>query len=275
MKRAGVIRKMISEGRQEFPSGPLHVYYFLPIGDDTILMNDLLNRHVHMTFTGEIYCMHCGKRTKKSYGQGYCYPCFISIPETDECILRPELCQAHLGISRDMEWSKAHCLQDHYVYLAISSGLKVGVTRASQVPTRWIDQGAYRAILLAQTPNRHLAGKIEVALKRNVADRTNWRDMLRNYQDTSIDLLVEKEKATGMIPDDYVQYRLSDNRIWEFYYPVETFPEKVKSIGFDKEPNYSGILRGIKGQYLIFDGGDVLNIRKHNGYLVELEMNLS
>jgi hypothetical protein len=273
MKRVGVIKKMISEVRSDSPPDPLHVYYHLPIGDDNIPMNGLLNQRIHFTYQGEIYCMHCGNRTKKSYGQGYCYTCFISIPETGECILRPELCQAHLGISRNMEWSKTHCLQEHYVYLAISSGLKVGVTRASQVPTRWIDQGAYRAILLAGTPNRHLAGKIEVALKSHFADKTNWRDMLRNYQDTSIDLLVGKEKASEMIPDNLREYRLSDNRIWEFRYPVEIYPEMVKSIGFDKEPECSGILRGIKGQYLIFEGGEVLNIRKHNGYLVELEMN--
>ncbi len=272
MKRVGVIKKMVSETRSDSSSDPLQVHYHLPIGDDTIPMNNLLNQRLHLIFRGEIYCMHCGKRTKKSYGQGYCYPCFISIPETDACILRPELCQAHLGISRDMEWSKTHCLQDHYVYLAISSGLKVGVTRASQVPTRWIDQGAYRAILLAKTPNRHLAGTIEVALKKNIADRTNWRDMLRNYQDTSIDLLVEKERVTGLIPADLSEYSLPDNRIWEFYYPVETYPEKVKSIGFDKESDYTGILKGIKGQYLIFEGGDVVNIRKHNGYFVEVEI---
>ena len=171
-----------------------------------------------------------------------------------------------------MDWSKTHCLQDHFVYLAISSGLKVGVTRASQVPTRWMDQGAHQAILLARTPNRFLAGEIEVALKGGVSDRTNWRDMLRNYQDTSIDLLSEKELVTGMIPDDYVKYRVSDNRIWEFRYPVESFPDKVNSLGFDKNPDYTGILKGIKGQYLIFDGGDVLNIRKHSGYFIELEV---
>lgn len=263
---------MVTEGRQESSSEPLYVSYYLPVGDDAIPMNGLLNKRIHLAFRGEIYCMHCGSRTRKSYGQGYCYPCFISVPETDACVLRPELCKAHLGISRDMEWSKKHCLQAHYVYLAISSGLKVGVTRASQVPTRWMDQGAHQAILLAQTPNRYLAGEIEGALKRSISDRTNWRDMLRNYQDTSIDLLSEKEKVTGLIPDDYARYRFSDNRIWEFRYPVETFPERVKSIGFDKEPDYTGILRGIKGQYLIFDGGNVLNIRKHSGYLIELEV---
>lgn len=263
---------MITEGRHESSSEPLYVSYYLPIGDDTIPMNGLLNQRIHLTFSGDIYCLHCGNRTKKSYGQGYCYPCFISIPETDVCILRPELCQAHLGISRDMEWSKTHCLQDHYVYLAISSGLKVGVTRASQVPTRWMDQGAHQAILLARTPNRYLAGKIEIAIKKRISDRTNWREMLRNYQDTSIDLLREKEITTGMIPGDYGKYRLTDNRIWEFRYPVETFPEKVRSIGFDKIPDYSGILKGVKGQYLIFDGGDVLNIRKHNGYHIELKV---
>ena len=172
-----------------------------------------------------------------------------------------------------MEWSKANCLQEHYVYLAISSGLKVGVTRASQIPTRWIDQGAWRAIRLARTENRYLAGQIEVALKKYFADKTNWRDMLKDNIDRSIDLIVEKNRAGELVPDNLAKYIVKENMIWEFQYPVIAYPEKVKSLSFDKEHEYSGVLQGIKGQYLIFEGGDVLNIRKHNGYMVEIQTN--
>ena len=146
-------------------------------------------------FLDEINCISCGPRTNKSFGQGFCYRCFITVPETSECVLRPELCQAHLGISRDMEWSKNHCLTEHYVYLAISSELKVGITRASQIPTRWIDQGASKAIKLASTPNRYLAGKIEVELKKFMSDKTNWQRMLQNKTVENVNLIEEKQKA--------------------------------------------------------------------------------
>jgi hypothetical protein len=275
MKKSGVISKMIAKCKPKSDSNTCCVSYALPVGDEVITMNDLIGHQISLLFKNEIHCLHCGNLTKKSYGQGYCYPCFISIPETDECILRPELCQAHLGISRDMEWSKANCLKEHYVYLAISSGLKVGVTRASQVPTRWIDQGAWKAVQLAKTENRHLAGQIEVALKEHFDDKTNWRNMLTDKINRDIDLQAEKEEAKNFLPDNLTRYLVDENHIQEFHYPVLTYPVKVKSINFDKEHEYSGILEGIKGQYLIFKGGDVLNIRKHNGYLVELQTNSS
>ena len=144
------------------------VIYNLPIGDDLVLMNDLIGKYIVFDWKKEIYCISCGKKTNKSFAQGHCYPCFINSPETSECILRPELCEAHNGIARDIEWAEKHCLKDHYVYLAISSGIKVGVTRSTQIPTRWIDQGAWKAIKLAKTPNRYIAGLIEVKLKGKV-----------------------------------------------------------------------------------------------------------
>jgi len=274
MKKTGVIVKMIGECEKGSDGDPCSVSYQLPIGSERIPIDQLLGKHITFHFKGEIHCLHCGNITKKSFGQGYCYPCFVSIPETDECILRPELCQAHLGISRDMGWSEKHCLQDHYVYLAISSGLKVGVTRSSQIPTRWIDQGAWRAIQIAQPPNRYLAGRIEVELKKHVADKTNWRQMLKDDQDTSIDIEGERDRLHDLVPEDLKEHLLEGGDIWEFKYPVNKYPEKVKSIGFDKTEEYAGTLQGIKGQYLIFEGGDVLNIRKHNGYLIEMQYEL-
>jgi DNA-directed RNA polymerase subunit F len=245
--------------------------YHLPLGEDLILMNEIIGKEIILTFTGQINCICCGVKTSKSFAQGYCYKCMVSSPEASECVLRPELCQAHLGISRDMKWSEGHCLQDHYVYLAVSSGLKVGITRSSQVPTRWIDQGAWKAIKLALTPNRYLAGCVEVELKKYMSDKTNWQKMLQNVLASDIDLVNEKQKAWELLDDELQQYVIDDDEITEINYPVLEYPQKVKSLNFDKIDKVKGKLMGIKGQYLIFDEGLVLNIRSHSGYRVKLE----
>jgi hypothetical protein len=265
MRKQGVLLKMHGEIRDK-------VSYYLPLGPDIINMNELLGENITLEYQGVIHCIRCGRVTKKSFAQGFCYPCFTTAPETSECVLRPELCKAHIGESRDMNWSEDHCLQDHFVYLAISSGLKVGVTRSSQVPTRWIDQGAWKAIRLAKTPNRFLAGQIEVELKAKMSDKTNWRQMLTNEIDRGIDLIEEKNIASGFLKKDLSIYLSPDNEITEINYPVLQYPAKVKSLSFDKSNIIGGILSGIKGQYLIFSDGSVLNIRKHNGYLINLEI---
>lgn len=265
MEKQGILLKMQGEIGDE-------VSYFLPLGHEIIPMNELLGKTIELEFRGIIHCIRCGRVTKKSFAQGYCYPCFTTAPETSECVLRPELCRAHEGESRDMKWSEDHCLQDHFVYLAISSGLKVGVTRSSQVPTRWIDQGAWKAIRLAKTPNRFLAGQIEIAMKSKMSDKTNWRHMLTNEIDRNINLVEEKNKASGFLKQELSTYISTDNKITEITYPVLQYPLKVKSLSFDKMSIIGGKLSGIKGQYLIFSDGSVLNIRKHNGYLVKMEI---
>jgi len=264
MKFQGSLLKMSAE-----LSSPVN--YTLVLGTEKILMNPILGKHIKISYLNEINCIRCGRKTSKSFHQGYCYPCFMTAPETDDCILNPELCRAHDGISRDMEWSKNNCLQDHYVYLAISSGLKVGVTRKSQIPTRWIDQGASRAIKIAQTPNRFLAGIIEVDLKKYFADKTNWRNMLVNKIDTETQLIEQKSKARELIKKDLLKYFIDDDIITVLNYPVIEYPQKVNSVSFDNNPVIEAILIGIKGQYLIFNDGTVFNVRKHNGYKVELE----
>jgi hypothetical protein len=263
MEKEGNLLKMLTQRGQ-------YAQYFLRIGADQIYMNDLIGREIKLQYNHKINCIRCGRETSKSFFQGYCYPCFRDAPETDECILHPEKCQAHEGISRDMEWSKTHCLIDHYVYLAVSSGLKVGVTRHNQIPTRWIDQGAHQAIKLAKTPNRYLAGLIEVDLKQFLADKTNWQQMLKNQVKRPVNLLEEKQKASENLRADMQKYLIEDNTIEEISYPVEQFPEKVKSLSFDKIDEYKGKLKGIKGQYLIFEDGKVFNVRKHNGYLATI-----
>ena len=262
--KQGILLKMEAVLRDE-------VGYFLNLGPDRIDINALVGKPVSFDYRGTIHCIRCGRVTKKSFAQGYCYPCFKTAPETSECVLRPELCRAHEGISRDMQWSEQHCLQDHYVYLALSSGLKVGVTRSSQIPTRWIDQGARKAIRLAMTPNRYLAGRIEVALKAHFSDKTNWRNMLTNNIEENVDMAAEKEKAAGFLDTELSKYVIPDEQETEINYPVLQYPEKVKSIDFDKTKYLDAVLVGIKGQYLIFEDGIVLNIRKHSGYLVAMD----
>ncbi len=263
----GVLLKMQTEFKDP-------VEYILTLGTEDIRLNELLGKPVVFEFGGTIHCIRCGRVIKKTFAQGYCYPCFTTAPETSECVLRPELCRAHEGISRDMKWSEEHCLQDHYVYLALSSGVKVGVTRSSQIPTRWIDQGAWKAIRLAKTPNRYLAGCIEVALKPRMSDKTNWRHMLTNKLDENIDLAAEKERVAGLLDREFSQYITPDTEVTEIHYPVIQYPEKVKSIGFDQTGLIEEVLKGIKGQYLIFGEGFVLNIRKHSGYLVTMDYSL-
>jgi hypothetical protein len=248
------------------------VEYFLDLDGHEVFLNDHLGQNINIKYNQIIHCAKCGSETKKSFGQGFCYPCFISIPETEECVLRPELCRAHEGIARDMEFARSHCLIDHYVYLAISSGLKVGVTRNTQIPIRWIDQGASSAVILAKTPNRFSAGSIEVALKQVMADKTNWRNMLKNVVEDSYDLSEEKGKAEELLPFDMRDYFSDDDTVWNIHYPVLRFPQKVKSLNLSKTPSYHGILTGIKGQYLIFDDDTVFNIRNNTGYNVTIDI---
>ena len=245
--------------------------YNLPIGDDFLDMNERIGHFIQLTWQKEIYCIGCDRQINRSFAQGYCYPCFLNHPETSECILRPELCQAQDGIARDLDWAEHHCLKPHFVYLAVSSGIKVGVTRASQIPTRWIDQGATYAIRLAETPNRFTAGLIEVALKKHISDRTAWQRMLKNQIMENVDLVQKKEEMTTQLAPELQNFVSPDEEITTITYPVLEFPEKVKSLGFDKLNEICGRLMGIKGQYLLFDDNTVLNIRKHTGYVVKVE----
>ena len=146
------------------------VNYRLTCNDQMIDMNEQIGKNISLKFSGEIHCIACGKTIKKTYGQGFCYPCFMNSPLNSECIIRPELCQAHLGKGRDPEWENDNHNKPHIVYLALTSGVKVGVTRQDQAPIRWIDQGAWKSIILAETPYRQLAGSLEVYLKNHLTD---------------------------------------------------------------------------------------------------------
>lgn len=246
------------------------VHYQLPIGDELIDMNSRIGTFISLHFDGQIQCIHCGKPTTKSFGQGFCYPCFRTAPQASECVLRPELCRAHEGEARDMEWAARHCLQEHVVYLAKSSAIKVGITRGGQIPTRWIDQGATEAMVFARTPNRYTAGLVEVAMKSHLTDRTNWQRMLKN-EVSEEDLIAAKKTLLDQLDDSLRPYLTEDHTTQKFDYPVSRYPKKIKSVSFDKTSVIEGELLGIKGQYLLLDQDRVLNIRKHQGYLIGVD----
>lgn len=262
MEYQGDLRKMRTTLDEE-------VRYFLGSGDSLIEMNGLLGTSLHLAYSGEIHCLSCGRTIKKPFGQGFCYPCFRDAPEAAECIIRPELCEAHLGKGRDPEWEERNHNQPHVVYLALSSGVKVGITRETQVPTRWIDQGASKALVIARVPYRRLAGEIEVALKEHFTDKTNWQRMLKN-QIADDTLLEAQGMVSEMLEEPFQQYLTAPEAPLEIPYPVLVYPEKVKSINLLKLPEYDGKLTGIKGQYLIFEDGMVFNVRNHSGFHVRI-----
>ena len=248
------------------------VAYQIPIDDKLFPISDYLGENISFEYLQEIHCVACNRLINKSFAQGYCYPCFISLPQTSECILRPELCRAHKGESRDMEWSKYHCLQDHFVYIALTAGAKVGVTRATQIPTRWIDQGAVQAVKLAKTSNRYEAGVIEIELKKYISDRTSWQKMLKNDIDYSIDIVELKNHLINQISKKNHKFILENSKVVDINYPYISFPEKVKSVNFLKESKIEGKLIAVKGQYLLFNNDQVLNIRKHSGFKVSIDL---
>lgn len=243
--------------------------YFFECPEKDIHVNTFIGKEISLKWSGRIDCSKCRKQTDKSFGQGFCYSCFISAPEASPCILYPELCEAHLGKGRDIDYEERNHNQTHFVYLAATDNVKVGVTRSTQIPTRWIDQGANKAIILAEVPNRYLAGKIEVALKEHFSDKTNWQSMLCNLQDETINLENEKWRIHEMLPSDLSCYWSEDDTTHIFNYPVKIYPTKVTTLTFDKTPHINGILKGIKGQYLLFEDGQVLNIRRHTSYQIE------
>jgi hypothetical protein len=245
------------------------IQYYLVFGTDFIAMNQLIGKTLNISHKG-YQCLNCGK-PKKIFRQGFCYDCFSTSPAAAEWIIRPELSKAHLDIEdRDLEYEKRVQLQPHIVYMARSSDVKVGVTRKTQVPTRWIDQGAVEALPILEVPNRYLAGVAEVALKNHFSDKTNWQKMLKN-EVVKENLFEKKDELKKWLPQEVLHYLIEDNTSYEINYPIEKHPQKVTSLNLDKTPNYSGKLIGIKGQYLIFEDNTVFNVRTYEGYVVDLE----
>lgn len=247
------------------------VEYTLHLGKDAIRMNEYIGKEINLEHTGKLICIECNKQTKKFFGQGFCYNCFKDSPENSDCILRPELCEGHLGKGRNAQWEYDHHVQKHYVYLAESGGVKVGVTRTTQVPTRWIDQGAWQALVIAEVPYRKLAGLIEVELKKSYSDKTNWQQMLKDNR-MDVDLKNEAGKIKSLLPENLQQY-VVENEITQIKYPISKSLEKVNSLSFEKSKTIAGKLVGIKAQYLIFENNDVVNIRSQSGYEINFTSN--
>ncbi len=269
MKVSGNIRKMRSR-LEEVVQYELPLYSILE-PNHYIPMNALLGQTIRLTFENEIHCVVSGKKIKKAFGEGMSYEAFMNSPQASPSIVRPELSRIHEGIAlRDYDWEMEHHMQPHYVYLSNTSGIKVGVTRTTQVPTRWIDQGATQAIVVAETPYRQAAGLIEVALKPFLADKTNWQQMLKSDAEI-INLSKEREYYANMLPEELKQWVKSDSKETLIKYPILNYPLKVKSLKLDSNPEIEGVLTGIKGQYLMLDNLNVVNIRSHAGYRVSLE----
>ncbi|PMR78736.1 DUF2797 domain-containing protein [Halomonas endophytica] len=251
------------------------VRYTLRAGELRLDLNSRLGRPLRLEWTGAIACTHCGRATKKSFAQGYCYPCFKKLAQCDTCIVKPETCHFFAGTCREPEWAERHCFQPHVVYLANSSGLKVGITRGTQVPTRWLDQGAIQALPILQVDTRQQSGVVEMLFKEEVADRTNWRAMLKGEVEP-MDLCAERDRLLARLEGGFANLherfgaeaiQVLDVPPVAFDYPVLEFPRKIVSHNFDKQPVVAGTLLGLKGQYLILDSG-VINLRKFTGYEV-------
>jgi hypothetical protein len=256
------------------------VQYELVLSDQSMPLNPLIGKPIKLTYTGKIFCVYCGRATKKSFNQGYCYPCFISLAQCDMCIMKPETCHYAAGTCREPEWGETFCMQSHYVYLANSSGIKVGITRQNQIPTRWIDQGAVQALPIFKVQSRHISGLVEVAIAKHISDKTSWQQMLKNNVEV-VDLPAKRDELIATCKTELgditqrfgaqaIEY-LPDEQSVDIHYPVNRYPDKVKSFNLDTNPEVLGVLEGIKGQYLLLDSG-VINLRKYSGYEIEFSV---
>lgn len=250
------------------------VQYSFRLDDTQVPVNPLIGQRLRLEYLGAIHCSHCGKRTKTSFSQGYCYPCMTKLAQCDVCIMAPEKCHYDAGTCREPSWGEQFCMTDHVVYLANSSGIKVGITRATQLPTRWLDQGASQALPIVRVATRQQSGLVEDLLRSQVPDRTNWRALLKGDAE-ELDLVAIREQVFDACADGLRELQgrfglqavqpLADAEVVQMKYPVEAYPSKIVSFNLDKDPVVEGTLLGIKGQYLIFDTG-VINIRKYTAY---------
>lgn len=269
MQYEGNLRKMATELDGTVQYG-LRLYDILE-PTDVISLNQVVGSTIKIEFLNEIHCVVTGQKIKKAFGEGMSYEAFMNSPQASPSIIRPELSRIHEGFAlRDFEWEMKNHMTPHTVYLAQTAGVKVGVTRNTQIPTRWMDQGAVQAIRLAVTPYRQAAGLIEVALKDHISDKTSWQRMLKGDFELQ-DLVQIKEEMSALVPTELRQYVSQNDELIEIQYPILANPPKVKSLKLDKEPVLEKKLMGIKGQYLLFDDATVINMRSHSGYRVRVE----
>ncbi len=273
MQISGNIRKL--QGQRQDDNA---VRYALPIGDALLDLSPFIGKRLKLSHSGKINCVHCGRATKKSYQQGHCFPCMKRLASCDLCIVKPELCHYAKGTCREPEWGEAHCLQDHIVYLANTSGLKVGITRAPNIPSRWIDQGASAALPIFQVATRLQSGELETLFAQKLADKSNWRALLKGKPE-AVDLIAARDDLFIEFASEIAALQqknpeqlqpLYEAQPWALDYPVLAYPSTIRSLNLDKTPVIDAQLQGIKGQYLIFDQG-VMNLRKYSGYELTIE----
>jgi hypothetical protein len=266
----GTLRKMRAEKNDP-------VSYFLPLGELSVPLQPFLGNTLHLRYQGNIFCTACGRKTPKSYNQGFCFVCFRKLAACDMCILKPETCHYAAGTCREPEWADTHCNIPHIVYLANSSGVKVGITRETQLPTRWLDQGATQALPIFRVGTRLQSGLVEVTLAQHIADKTNWQALLKGESEP-VDLRAVRDELLARCAPELADLQqrfpgqitaLPEAAEERFRYPVLEYPTKIRSFNLEQAPDVTGTLLGIKGQYLLFDTG-VINIRKFTAYQVEL-----
>lgn len=264
MQYEGILTKMQTE-----PGSPIQ--YYMVFENSFLNVNQLLGKQFEINFMG-YSCLNCSKK-KKIWRMGFCYDCFYSTASAGDWIMRPELSTAHLGVAdRDLDFETKAQVQPHIVYLAAASDIKVGVTRKTQVPTRWIDQGASQAMPIIEVPNRYLAGITEVALKNHMSDKINWKKMLLN-DISPIDLSSQRAFVRPLLPEEVQEYfEATEEKLYNLEYPVLEYPKKISTLNLVTTPIFQGRLIGIKGQYLIFEDGTALNVRAYEGFAVQINV---
>jgi len=267
------LRHTVSEDSANGQVIHYQVNYEIANRDEQMNLNPAIGKRIRIEFAGERSCIQCGRKVRKLYQNGYCFPCVTTLAECDLCIVKPHQCHYHLGTCRDPQFGDTQCMIPHYVYLADSSGVKVGLTRKGRQLTRWVDQGATSAMLFAEVPTRKMAGELEMEIAKHLPDKTDWRKMLRDTGDNDVDLRTIREEIIQWLNPDYHPYVLKENTgVVRFRYPRdELWTPMVKSITLDKQPILEALITGVKGQYLILDTG-VFNVRRHAGYHVNVEL---
>ena len=236
-------------------------------------MCDWVGKELTWKFDGVVNCVVTGEAMNQAYRMGMSQKAFFESPISCPSIINPELSTIHTGVAlRDRDFEERYHNVPHVVYLSRTNKLKVGVTGLGREQFRWNDQGAVEGIQLCVTPYRQLAGEIEVALKEHMNDKTHWLGMLKDVTRFPDELLELKDECFELLGPNYEPFFSDDDTVHSINYPVQKYPLKVKSLKLNKEPNGTGVISGIKGQYLILEDGRVMNVRAHEGCRVELEI---
>ena len=245
------------------------VEYALLLDEQRISLSAQVGQSIRLKFLGQSTCGNCHVSVNKLEGGGYCKNCFFSLARCDRCFVSPERCHFAQGTCREPQWGESYCMQPHVVYLANSSGPKVGITRADRNFYRWLSQGAVQGMVIAHAKTRRDAGLLEVAIKSKVSDKTNWRRMV-SMQPQNLDLLQLARQLQSAI-------ELPEGTQWvsamighDLAYPIQSHAPAQRLIISETNPELLDNLHGIKGQYLLLSQG-AFNVAAHGGMTVEVE----